>query len=135
MRRFSFCVFFLFSSRRRHTRCALVTGVQTCALPISTSERNNGLKVTLSDIDPANKRFTIKFSDNYIRYLGYYAIFYDAEGNKLSLKDWTPDGEDSNTSLTYEQIGRASCRESGCRYVSITGVAVTLKKKKINIRD
>src|SRR3546814_19454428 len=28
-----FC-FFFFSSRRRHTRCALVTGVQTCALPI-----------------------------------------------------------------------------------------------------
>src|SRR3546814_5671030 len=28
------CIFF-FSSRRRHTRCALVTGVQTCALPIS----------------------------------------------------------------------------------------------------
>src|SRR3546814_12567044 len=30
-----FIVFFFFSSRRRHTRCALVTGVQTCALPIS----------------------------------------------------------------------------------------------------
>src|SRR3546814_3597204 len=30
------CLFF-FSSRRRHTRCALVTGVQTCALPISSS--------------------------------------------------------------------------------------------------
>src|SRR3546814_18987660 len=29
---------FFFSSRRRHTRCALVTGVQTCALPISRSE-------------------------------------------------------------------------------------------------
>src|SRR3546814_6422386 len=35
-----FCVYcfvyfvFFFSSRRRHTRCALVTGVQTCALPI-----------------------------------------------------------------------------------------------------
>src|SRR3546814_1947081 len=27
---------FFFSSRRRHTRCALVTGVQTCALPIWT---------------------------------------------------------------------------------------------------
>src|SRR3546814_1365874 len=27
---------FCFSSRRRHTRCALVTGVQTCALPICT---------------------------------------------------------------------------------------------------
>src|SRR3546814_1698017 len=25
---------YFFSSRRRHTRCALVTGVQTCALPI-----------------------------------------------------------------------------------------------------
>src|SRR3546814_12985358 len=28
-------LFCFFSSRRRHTRCALVTGVQTCALPIS----------------------------------------------------------------------------------------------------
>src|SRR3546814_9596483 len=28
-------IVFFFSSRRRHTRCALVTGVQTCALPIS----------------------------------------------------------------------------------------------------
>src|SRR3546814_1301337 len=27
-------IIFFFSSRRRHTRCALVTGVQTCALPI-----------------------------------------------------------------------------------------------------
>src|SRR3546814_1642317 len=27
-------IVFFFSSRRRHTRCALVTGVQTCALPI-----------------------------------------------------------------------------------------------------
>src|SRR3546814_119856 len=30
-------IFFFFSSRRRHTRCALVTGVQTCALPISAA--------------------------------------------------------------------------------------------------
>src|SRR3546814_7330822 len=30
--------FFFFSSRRRHTRCALVTGVQTCALPISDAD-------------------------------------------------------------------------------------------------
>src|SRR3546814_4636570 len=29
-----YLLFFFFSSRRRHTRCALVTGVQTCALPI-----------------------------------------------------------------------------------------------------
>src|SRR3546814_6743087 len=35
-------VLFFFSSRRRHTRCALVTGVQTCALPISV----------MSSVDP-----------------------------------------------------------------------------------
>src|SRR3546814_7818252 len=34
----SLYMFFFFSSRRRHTRCALVTGVQTCALPISLTE-------------------------------------------------------------------------------------------------
>src|SRR3546814_571017 len=31
--------FFFFSSRRRHTSCALVTGVQTCALPIAERDR------------------------------------------------------------------------------------------------
>src|SRR3546814_3499575 len=38
----SFCLLacFFFSSRRRHTRCALVTGVQTCALPISDETLN-----------------------------------------------------------------------------------------------
>src|SRR3546814_12210884 len=36
------CVFF--SSRRRHTRCALVTGVQTCALPISLLSRRGAPK-------------------------------------------------------------------------------------------
>src|SRR3546814_171119 len=34
MSRYVFMCIFFFSSRRRHTRCALVTGVQTCALPI-----------------------------------------------------------------------------------------------------
>src|SRR3546814_7241435 len=34
---------FFFSSRRRHTRCALVTGVQTCALPILSRGLARGL--------------------------------------------------------------------------------------------
>src|SRR3546814_8273476 len=38
----SYRVVFFFSSRRRHTRCALVTGVQTCALPISRHIRALG---------------------------------------------------------------------------------------------
>src|SRR3546814_5465902 len=39
------CYVCCFSSRRRHTRCALVTGVQTCALPILSraGKRINGL--------------------------------------------------------------------------------------------
>src|SRR3546814_2617190 len=39
---------FFFSSRRRHTRCALVTGVQTCALPILLAGAALG---TLPDLD------------------------------------------------------------------------------------
>src|SRR3546814_21190316 len=35
---------FFFSSRRRHTRCALVTGVQTCALPICHDRGHVALK-------------------------------------------------------------------------------------------
>src|SRR3546814_9016502 len=40
---------FLFSSRRRHTRCALVTGVQTCALPILPQYLSAGLCATASE--------------------------------------------------------------------------------------
>src|SRR3546814_6040187 len=44
-------MFFFFSSRRRHTRCALVTGVQTCALPISmthlSSKRRSMLLIAI----------------------------------------------------------------------------------------
>src|SRR3546814_11827269 len=36
---------FFFSSRRRHTRCALVTGVQTCALPIFADDHVEVLDV------------------------------------------------------------------------------------------
>src|SRR3546814_5697597 len=45
----SCCVFF-FSSRRRHTRCALVTGVQTCALPICTEALPETLQEALGRI-------------------------------------------------------------------------------------
>src|SRR3546814_8597104 len=41
---FVFCfLIFFFSSRRRHTRCALVTGVQTCALPILAATRRSSI--------------------------------------------------------------------------------------------
>src|SRR3546814_12316816 len=43
---------FFFSSRRRHTRCALVTGVQTCALPIY----GRSLKVHEAETGPWRER-------------------------------------------------------------------------------
>src|SRR3546814_9929321 len=49
--RCSFFHLFFFSSRRRHTRCALVTGVQTCALPISMQDQ-------LPD-DPFHPRYSV----------------------------------------------------------------------------
>src|SRR3546814_3924643 len=55
----SYVLSFFFSSRRRHTRCALVTGVQTCALPISTStakiakllKEKHGKKAMMASLD------------------------------------------------------------------------------------
>src|SRR3546814_4125458 len=84
---------FFFSSRRRHTRCALVTGVQTCALPI------------------------------YIR-------FHDAIA-ELPAAAWDDlrGGANPFVSHAFLQIGRASCRARVCQYVSISVVAVSLKKK------
>src|SRR3546814_3362086 len=70
-------IVFFFSSRRRHTRCALVTGVQTCALPIlklavvkDLRQHNlarmlrQGLMVTVNSDDPAY--FDGYVADNYI---------------------------------------------------------------------
>src|SRR3546814_1241957 len=51
---------FLFSSRRRHTRCALVTGVQTCALPICTGSADSSPIPTASPFFGAVQRPLIK---------------------------------------------------------------------------
>src|SRR3546814_7286423 len=54
---------FFFSSRRRHTRCALVTGVQTCALPIFAHDRALDSEIPWYDpllpkYTPANIQYT-----------------------------------------------------------------------------
>src|SRR3546814_16111003 len=49
---------FVFSSRRRHTRCALVTGVQTCALPIlGFTYCPDGFPTTLAELAQAQKQW------------------------------------------------------------------------------
>src|SRR3546814_1562336 len=47
---------FFFSSRRRHTRCALVTGVQTCALPILSSAPRTKAEASRSNAAPSVRR-------------------------------------------------------------------------------
>src|SRR3546814_2751620 len=96
----------LFSSRRRHTRCALVTGVQTCALPIYVITgldmrwlaRFGGFLSPSSDNPPA-RRFNA----------GQKLVFWGVVigGALLTI---------SGITLLF-QIGRASCRERVCQYV------------------
>src|SRR3546814_12487050 len=98
---------FFFSSRRRHTRCALVTGVQTCALPIFLA----GLGPDRLR-EPAERGRHVRVGTQ------------DAEaGARQAAQDL----------LAVDlQIGRASCRERVCQYVQISVVAVSLKN---NIRN
>src|SRR3546814_7917643 len=51
--------FFVFSSRRRHTRCALVTGVQTCALPISAFAFPDTYQTLVAVTDPTHVAITV----------------------------------------------------------------------------
>src|SRR3546814_12146574 len=64
--------FVFFSSRRRHTRCALVTGVQTCALPISTA-RQTGPATSAHDV-PDVWLWADSFTDHFAPETGMAAI-------------------------------------------------------------
>src|SRR3546814_8040131 len=116
-----------FSSRRRHTRCALVTGVQTCALPISNS---TGWWTALSSpFDTAQWTF-----DNYVTVLDSEG-FSNALLNSLAVAipatvmpitmaafaasafPWMPfRGRHLLFVLVVAllEIGKAFCRERGC---------------------
>src|SRR3546814_14090788 len=63
------CFVFFFSSRRRHTRCALVTGVQTCALPIYYRRGNFARAIDLLEqavqLEPAEPTINEHLGDAY----------------------------------------------------------------------
>src|SRR3546814_1264573 len=69
--------FVFFSSRRRHTRCALVTGVQTCALPISPA-----------DPDGARYDYTLRSRIDDLGALLRHAGIDDATPVTLAVHDW-----------------------------------------------
>src|SRR3546814_10595511 len=55
---------FFFSSRRRHTRCALVTGVQTCALPIFESAKQEARVTIPKDSKDTKSAPEIRIQEN-----------------------------------------------------------------------
>src|SRR3546814_6864835 len=93
-------VFFFFSSRRRHTRCALVTGVQTCALPIFSFDPLAILSMDGAKLQAVLERFVPDF---------------DFAADKAALEADFDARTDVNRRL--KEIGRASCRERVCQYV------------------
>src|SRR3546814_3206546 len=101
---------FFFSSRRRHTRCALVTGVQTCALPIfpidvqAFSETELEAAGITSTVDLA--RITPGLT--YGRGVGLGSPFLRGVGTSAN---------GPGTENSVAEIGRASCRERVCQYV------------------
>src|SRR3546814_8863001 len=102
---FDFC---FFSSRRRHTRCALVTGVQTCALPISFNLIVGGNY--FHDKEYSFDRSTIALADSYAK-VEAGSLYTDAN---LDITDTVK----LTAGVRYsEEIGRASCRERVCQYV------------------
>src|SRR3546814_10960294 len=105
-------MFFFFSSRRRHTRCALVTGVQTCALPIHAGRTwdDEDMKRILVD---AFKHETKNDPD----FVDLWANMGDLRLVPAIGRDgFVPLGEQTRR-FPKKQIGRASCRERVCRYV------------------
>src|SRR3546814_7965591 len=97
-------MFFVFSSRRRHTRCALLTGVQTCALPISSQERMNLFKhfrgVVIGELEQMTAAGALPAALDFAR-VGVEPPRDRAHGD---------------LSTNAAKIGRASGRERVCQY-------------------
>src|SRR3546814_6995848 len=102
------CMFvFFFSSRRRHTRCALVTGVQTCALPIFQP-------LSADDAAIVSKWLRVALAAEASGLL-HAAIASAVEHLSLRKQFGRPLG--TFQALRHRKIGRASCRERVCQYV------------------
>src|SRR3546814_8048204 len=98
------CVCFFFSSRRRHTRCALVTGVQTCALPILTSFPMLAPRTWR----PLGAAWTVALvSSLAVLFIG--EVMGQAPCNLCWFQRVFV--------FPLAQLGRASCRERVCQYV------------------
>src|SRR3546814_8526266 len=85
---------FFLSSRRRHTSFALVTGVQTCALPIWVNP-DGTYTVTLAGdlpLDGAFSEFQLDFTSGVSGGNSDQLIFFDSSNPDVSPDDGIPDG-------------------------------------------
>src|SRR3546814_2148816 len=101
---------FFFSSRRRHTRCALVTGVQTCALPIYAPAK--GPRVLLTSDVGAIAPMVAE-----MRAVALVRDLVNTPAADMGPAAIEKAAERIGKAHGGEQIGRASCRERGCQYV------------------
>src|SRR3546814_11518583 len=112
---FVFSRIFFCSSRRRHTRCALVTGVQTCALPISWpagAKWPGGEKPALA---PAGVDMIVTMTtDGGATWLGCQAT-PRAEAQFPEVLD-VAETSFAADSTSHSEIGRASWRERVGQY-------------------
>src|SRR3546814_2022391 len=115
-----YCSFF-FSSRRRHTRCALVTGVQTCALPISdgaiTVFSAHGVSQKVDDVASLRDLPVIDATCPLVAKVHKEGQRYSARGYEIILIGHEGHPEVEGTRGRIPEIGRASCRERVCQYV------------------
>src|SRR3546814_7957182 len=104
-------MFFFFSSRRRHTRCALVTGVQTCALPIFVGTTSPRATDVLRELyRPLNLIETpMVFTSRETAELTKYAANAFL-ATKITFINEIADLCEK-VGADVQQIGRASCRE------------------------
>src|SRR3546814_9850860 len=98
---------FFFSSRKRHTRCALVTGVQTCALPISMRAKPERIASGFYFLEGPRWR------DGWL----WVSDMIGRTVHKVSLEGQVERVVDV-PGRPYGQIGRASCRERVCQNLS-----------------
>src|SRR3546814_3602249 len=101
-------LFFFFSSRRRHTRCALVTGVQTCALPIYDAV---AFIRSLAELRGRNA----DWAEAAVREAASLSARAALEAGVVEIV--AGDVEDLLAQIDGRKIGRASCRERVCQYV------------------
>src|SRR3546814_5920786 len=106
---------FLFSSRRRHTRCALVTGVQTCALPIfSTADQKLALQLDALSAAGCDRIFDDYASGAKADRPGLAeALTYLRNGDTLVV--WKLDRLGRSMSHLIEKVGELAVRGVGFR--------------------